>query len=184
MRGAVIVDADQLSRAATAVGGPAVAPIVERFGDGVLAADGTLDRAGLASVVFADPVARLDLEAIVHPIIDDAVLDALTRVGPGEIAVVDSPLLVETNGRERFGLDGLLVVDAPEDIALDRLVRLRKMNESDARARMAAQCTRTERVRAADFIIMNMGTLDELAEMVDRAWHWMVGLSASASPPA
>lgn len=177
-RGAIVIDADEISHAVTAKDGTAVFAIVERFGGEMLDTAGKLDRERLAEIVFRDDAARADLEAIVHPLVERTIRERLDSVPPGDIAVVESPLLVETNGRERYGLNAVLIVDSPEDLVIDRLVRERSMSEDEAQARITAQASRTEHLRAADFIIMNMGSLDELAVMVDRAWEWMKSLSS------
>ncbi len=178
-RGAAVIDTDVLAREVIAPGTPGFDAVLDRFGPDVLAPDGSVDRARLASVVFAAPAARADLEAIVHPAVRAAVaerLAGLERAG-ARVALVVVPLLVET-GPGRYGLDRVLVVDAPEDVALERLTAGRGMAEQDARARIAAQATRTERLRAADYVLVNVGTLDELDEMAGCAWRWIEGLLA------
>jgi dephospho-CoA kinase len=177
--GAEVVDADQLARSALEVGTPSFDAAVARFGSGILGPDGTIDRPALGKIVFADPEARRDLEAIVHPVVREGTLariDALS--GTDRVLVLDLPLLVESGGRERYRIDGVLVVDSPIDLAIERVVRDRGLDEADARARIAAQVDPGERLRAADFIIMNLGSLDELALMVDGAWNWITGLRA------
>ena len=150
---------------------------MRRFGDAVLAGDGTVDRGALARVVFGDPAARAALEAIVHPVVRREVAAELeARRGSDEVVVVELPLLVETGGRDAYGLDGVIVVDAPVDLALDRLVRLRGLEPEDAHRRVAAQIDPGERLRAADFVVVNVGTTDELAQMADEAWRWLARL--------
>lgn len=179
-RGATVIDADALARAALAPDGPGYGPTLTRFGPSVVGEDGTFDRAALARIVFHDDAARRDLEAIVHPIVAEAMLAELARRRAADgVIVLDVSLLVETDGRARYGLDGVLVVDAPEDIALERLVAWRGLTEVDARARIAAQMDRFARLRAADFVILNVGTLDELEVMADNAWRWIAQLHAA-----
>ncbi len=175
--GAQVVDADEAARGALAAGSAGAEAVRARFED-VVRSDGSVDRAGLAALVFADPHARADLEAIVHPVVDRIVAAAVDtwRRSSGVVGIVDSPLLVETHGRERYGLDALIVVDAPEDVLVERLVRWRSMSAEDARARIAAQASRAERVRAADFVIPNVGSLGELAQMADEAWRFVESL--------
>lgn len=185
-KGAVVVDADAIVRDLQRPGEPVLAAIVREFGDGVLAADGTLDRARLGSIVFADAGARSRLNAIVHPAVaaemDRRVEEARAAdvaegaAGGGTVVVLDVPLLAE---RPREGLSGVLVVDVDEDVAVARLVRDRGMREADARARVAAQASREERRRIAGRVIDNSGDLHALARAVDEAWEWMRGL-----PPA
>jgi dephospho-CoA kinase len=176
-RGAIVVDADQLSREALAPGSAGLDLVRSRFGDGVLAADGSLDRGALAAVVFADVAARSDLEAIVHPYVEEQIRDVLTEyAGSDQVVVVDVALLAERGGRARYALDGVLVVDADEETCIERLVRDRDMAESHARLRMAAQMDRFERLGVADFVVLNIGSLAELDEMVAEAWSWILRL--------
>ncbi len=158
-----------------------LARVVERFGPGVLLADGALDRTGLAAVVFTDGSALADLNAIVHPAVATLMAERLASLaGTDEIVVLDIPLLAEGHGRDRHDMAGVLVVDAPVDLAVERLVTSRGMDRDDAELRVAAQATREQRLAVADFVIVNMGTLAELAIMVDRAWAWMCSLRGAA----
>jgi dephospho-CoA kinase len=174
-RGAYIIDADAISRALSARGGAAYRSIVNAFGQEIIRDDGEIDRRNLARIVFCDASSRRRLEAIVHPQVEREVLREIELHG-NEIVVIDHPLLVETDGRARFHLDGLLVVDAPVDIALERLVERREIDRDDAILRIEAQMSRDDRLRAADFILMNMGTFEELDLMVDKAWEWITRL--------
>nr|MDA8292131.1 dephospho-CoA kinase [Actinomycetota bacterium] len=158
---------------------PELDAVVARFGRGVVDATGALDREALARIVFADASAREDLEAIVHPAVRGAIareLDARRR--GSDVVVVEIPLLVETGGRERFALDRVLVVEAPEDVAIARLVSSRTLSEQEARARIAAQATPEARRSAADVLIVNDGTRAELESDVARAWAWLEGVAA------
>ena len=178
-RGAVLIDADEIADEVVEPGRPAYAKVVERFGDEVVAADGRLDRPALAAIVFGDPRSLSDLEAIVHPEVRTEVAMRLTAESSGDrVVVVDIPLLVESGARRDYGLSGVLVVDVPPEIAVERLVDIRQMDRADAKARIANQATRSERIASADFVIMNMGTLDELEEMAGRAWEWIGTLRA------
>jgi dephospho-CoA kinase len=180
--GAVVIDADALARAAVEPDGPAYAAVVDRFGAGVVASDGRLDRGALARVVFADPAARRDLEAIVHPAVRAGVatrVAALTASdGPERVAVVEIPLLVESPA-SRAGLAAVIVVDCPVDVAVARLVTHRGMSDADARARIAAQASRDDRLALAGFVVDNSGTLEQLRAEVDRCWEWIEGLRAA-----
>jgi dephospho-CoA kinase len=169
-RGAVVVDADLLAREAVAPGTAGLADVVARFGPAVLAPDGTLNRQALADLVFADPAALADLNAIVHPVVRAAIADRLAALdgGPAPLVVLEIPLLVES-GRS-YGASAVIVVDCPEDVAVRRLVEGRGMDEADARRRMAAQASRADRLAAADLVIDNSGSRDELEREVDRAW--------------
>lgn len=172
-RGAVIVDTDLVARAVVAVGGPAHDAVAARFGASV-----SSDRRALADLVFSDPAALADLNAIVHPAVRDEVARRLASLSPADASVVvlDVPLLVESGGHDRYDVAGVLVVDCPEDVALARLVEQRGMAEPDARRRMSAQASRAERLAAADFVIHNGASLDDLAAEVDHAWEWIQGL--------
>jgi dephospho-CoA kinase len=183
--GAVLIDADVIARQVLEKDSPGLARVIERFGDGLLREDGSLDREKTANLVFADEMARADLDAIVHPLVAARMLEAVAgEAETDHVVVLDIPLLAE-GGRSRYQLDGVLVVDCPVDIAIERLVEQRGMSPADAEARVAAQATREERLALADFIIMNMGTRQELEEMVNRAWAWMNKLASSAgSRPA
>jgi dephospho-CoA kinase len=182
-RGAVLVDADQLAREVVEPGTETLARVVERFGRDVLSPDGRLDRKALARIVFHDDNARLDLNAIVHPAVGALMAERLTALAPtDEIAVLDIPLLVEGGARDRYPVAGVLVIDSPVDLAIERLVALRQMDRFDAERRAAAQASRSDRLAQADYVILNIGTLEELALMVDRAWAWMQGLRNAASP--
>ncbi len=179
-RGAVLIDADAIAREVVEPGRPAYAKVVERFGEGVVAPDGRLDREAIASIVFNDPDSLADLNAIVHPEVGTEIaIRIAAEAGSDQVVVLDIPLLVEGGRPDTYGLAGVLVVDAPVDLALERLVSERRMDRSDAEARIASQASREERIREADFVIMNMGTLDELDEMVERAWAWIEGLRAA-----
>lgn len=179
-RGAVLVDADQLAREAVAPGSDGLARLVERFGPQVLLPDGGLDRAKLAAIVFADEAARTDLNSIVHPAVGALMAARLTALHATDgVVVLDIPLLVESGGRDRYPLAGVLVIDAPVGLAVERLVSGRGMERAEAERRVAAQASRAERLAAADYVIVNIGTREELAVMVDLAWAWMQTLRAA-----
>jgi dephospho-CoA kinase len=169
--GAVVVDADRLARQAVAPGTDGLRAVVEAFGAEVLAPDGSLDRQAVARRVFADPQARVALEAIVHPRVRAAAaaLEAAVRADdPDAVVVHDVPLLVETGQRDAY--DVVLVVDVDEDVQVQRLAAARGMSEAEARARMAAQASREQRLAAADVVVDNNGTLDDLARRVQQIW--------------
>ena len=173
-----MIDADVIARRVMEPGGPAHRGVVERFGPDVVAPDGTIDRAALAGVVFADQDARADLNAIVHPAVRAAMSEEVTAEASdrrGRPVVLVIPLLVESDA-DRPHLDGVVVVDCPVDVALDRLVHQRGMGAEDARARMAAQADREARLERADFVIDNSRTLEHLRREVERCWAWVEGL--------
>ncbi|HUR22450.1 MAG TPA: dephospho-CoA kinase [Acidimicrobiales bacterium] len=168
-RGAVVIDADRLARDAVAVGTDGYRAVVDRFGPQVVTGDGALDRRALAGVVFDDPAALADLNAIVHPPVRAAIAERVAELAATDaVVVLEIPLLVES-GRS-YGASQVIVVDCPEDIAVGRLVQVRGMDEGDARRRIAAQVSRAERRAAADIVIDNTGSLDDLRRQVDDVW--------------
>lgn len=178
-RGAVVVDADAIVHELQAPGTPVFAAMVERFGPDVVAADGTLDRAAVADVAFADPQALADLNAIVHPAVGAEIAERMARLAEtDEVVVLDVPLLVESRGA--YPVAGLLVVDVDPEVAVERLVAHRGMREEDVRARMARQASRADRLARADRVIDNSGTPDDLRDQVAGAWRWIEGLRARA----
>ena len=177
-RGAVIIDADAIVRQLQQPGTAVFDAMVERFGPDIVAADGTLDRAAVAAVVFTDEQAKKDLEAIVHPAVGAEMMRLLgEHAGSDRVVVYDVPLLVES-GKKGYG--AVLVVDVDPEVAVDRLVRLRGMSEADARNRIANQVPRQQRLAVADRVLDNSGTVDELAAQVDEAWAWLVALERQA----
>jgi dephospho-CoA kinase len=175
--GAVLIDADRIAREVVEPGTPGLAAVVEAFGPGILTADGTLDRPALGSIVFADPDRLAALNAIVHPLVRARSAELERAAGPGTVVVHDVPLLVENGLAPLYDL--VVVVDASPETRLDRLVRLRGMTESDARARMAAQATREERRAVADLIVDNDGPLEALEPQVRRVWTELVERAAA-----
>jgi dephospho-CoA kinase len=167
--GAVVVDSDRLAREVVEPRTPGFAAVVAAFGPQVVGPDGQLDRAALAARVFADEAARRRLEAIVHPLVAAADAAVSAAAPPGSVVVHGVPLLVENGLADRY--DTVVVVDAPDDVRLRRLVDVRGMTEADARARMAAQAGRAERLAAADHVVVNDGTLEQLADRVAALWE-------------
>ena len=171
--GARIVDADKIAREIVEPGEPALAELAEAF-DGVLNADGTLNRAELARQAFATPEATEKLNSITHPRIRERTLERFSqaRTEAVPVLVYDMPLLIE-NG-EYKKMDHVLVVDAADEIRIDRLVNSRGLDEEDARRRIAAQISREERLAAADSVVDNSGTRDQLLQQVDTFWEQVV----------
>lgn len=173
-RGAVIVDADQVVRDVQQPGSPVLAKLAERFGAEVIAKDGTLDRATLAGIAFADPDALKDLNGIVHPAVSAEMnRQVMEHVATDQVVVLDIPLLTE-NPRE--GLQGKIVVDVPMETQVERLVKYRGFDEADARARIARQATRDLRLETADFVIDNSGEPGALEGQIERLWAWLQSL--------
>jgi dephospho-CoA kinase len=170
-RGAIIVDADAITREVQAPRQPVFDAIVERFGPTVVAADGNLDRAALAATVFGDANALKDLNGIVHPAVNAEIFRrvAAERETDG-VVVLDVPLMVE---RTRYGVAGMIVVDTPVDTAVERVVSQRGMTEADVRARLARQATRQERLAHADRVVDNSGTPEELVAQIAPLWDWI-----------
>jgi dephospho-CoA kinase len=166
--GAVVIDADAIAREVVAPGTPGLAAVLARFGDAVTSPDGSLDRAALAGIVFNDEPARLDLNAIVHPLIGARTAELMAAAAPDAIVVHDIPLLVE--GKLADGFDAVVVVEADQQTRLERL-ELRGLPEADARARMAAQATDEQRRAVADEVIRNDRDLDALRAEVDQLWR-------------
>ena len=176
-KGAVVVDADAIVREVQQPGTPVFEAMVERFGAGIVAGDGSLDRAAVADTVFGDPDALADLNAIVHPAVGAEIVRRMEALADtDEVVVLDVPLLVES--KNTYPVAGLLVVDVDPEVAVERLVEHRGMREADVRARMARQAARDERLARADRVIDNSGTLDDLRAQVDAAWEWVEGLRA------
>jgi dephospho-CoA kinase len=167
-RGAVILDADVFARDAVRAGSGGFRKVVERFGRGVVAPDGGLDRAALAQIVFSDADALRDLEAIVHPEVRRLMADGITaNLDTQHVVVLVNPLLIEM-GTHR-DCDVVVVVSVSPETQVARSVA-RGMSEEDVRARIAAQLPLEERARAADVILDNEGTLEELGAQVERLW--------------
>jgi dephospho-CoA kinase len=173
-RGAAIIDADVITREVQQPGSPVVEAIASRFGKQVVDDCGALRRADLAEIVFGDPDALRDLNAIVHPAVGAEINRRVRELAPtGSIVVLDIPLLTEN---PRGELQGRIVVDVPVDVQVDRLVRYRGYTESDARARIARQSSREDRLQGADFVIDNSGEVEQLDRQIDKLWKWLTAL--------
>ncbi len=178
-KGAVVVDADAITRELQEPGTPTFAAMVERFGEGIVAPDGTLDRAAVADLVFTDPDALADLNHIVHPAVGAEIAGRMRALAEGDdVVVLDVPLLVES--ARGYPVAGLIVVDVDPEVAVGRVVGQRGMREDDVRARMARQASREQRLARADRVIDNSGDFDDLARQVDEAWEWVGGLRERA----
>jgi len=166
--GAVVIDADQLARDAVAPGSPGLAQVVAEFGPDVLTEDGELDRRGMASRVFSDEVQLARLNAIVHPIVGARSAELLAAAPAGAIVIYDVALLVE-NGLQD-GFDEIVVVDAPDEIRLERLEG-RGVGRADAARRIASQATSEQRLAVADYVIDNSGDFASLARQTEDVWR-------------
>lgn len=170
--GAIIVDADVLAREVVAPGTKGLAALVERFGPGVLDAEGALDRPALGRLIFADEDARAAVNAIVHPAVRHRRAEVLLGVPRGAIAIQVIPLLVETGAAD--GFDIVIVVDVPVEVQLSRLMARNGFDRAEAEARIGAQASRAERLEVADVVIENTGTLTDLHARVDEVWRALV----------
>ena len=169
-RGAVVFDADLLAREAVEPGTAGHGAVIERFGADVLAPGGELDREALASIVFADPSARRDLEQIVHPEVRRLFAEGSEAFRDTDrVVVFSAPLLVETGMHTAFEI--LVVVSATVATQIERLMRQRGMSEASIRARIDAQAPLEDKAAVADFLVDNEGTLDELESQVERLWN-------------
>jgi dephospho-CoA kinase len=172
--GAAVLDADKAAREVVAPGTPGLAQVVDAFGPGVLASDGSLDRPGLGKIVFGDEAARAKLNGIIHPLVHAYMRTAEERAiadgGASAVIVHDIPLLAEGGQARSSGFDLIVVVDVPPELQVERLVRQRGMTAEDATARMAAQATREQRLAIADIVIDNSGPLVGLDSRVKEVW--------------
>ena len=172
--GAVIVDADLIVRELQQPGAEIFLRMVEMFGDKVVAADGSLNRAAVANEVFKDAETLGKLNLLIHPVVRRVMNERVESYrNTDEVVVLDIPLLVE-NPRE--GLDGILVVDLDPQIAIERIVDQRKMSIDDAKARVSRQSSREQRLAIANHVIDNSGDRDALAKQVEIAWSWITSL--------
>ena len=173
-RGAHIIDADAVTRDVQRPGSPVVEAIAKRFGAAVVDDGGGLRRADLAEIVFADPETLRDLNAIVHPAVGAEINRRVNTLASSDaIVVLDIPLLTEN---PRGELQGKVVVDVPVEVQVDRLVHSRGFTEPDARARIARQSSREDRLTGADFVIDNSGSVDGLEPQIDQLWDWLKSL--------
>ena len=170
-RGAVIIDADAIVRELQRAGSPLLDRLAERFGAGIIRDDGELDRPALAAIAFNDAQALADLNAIVHPDVRAEIARRIAaEADTDHVVVVDTPLFEVTSDVE---FAAVVVVDVPPDVAVERLVGQRGLTETDARARIATQIGREERLAKADRVIDNAGDLTALDAAVDELWEWL-----------
>lgn len=173
-RGADLIDADAIAKELQAPGGAVMEAMVEHFGTGIVAADGTLDRQAVADIVFSDKEQLEALNKLAHPAINREMRDRRRALADTDATVIlDIPLLVESG---HSALGGVIVVDTPVELAIERLVTHRGFSEDDARARMANQVSREKRLGKADFVVDNSGSLGDLEAEVTRCWAWIATL--------
>ena len=182
--GARIIDSDLMVRELQEPGQPVFLAMVERWGDRIVAEDGTLNRPAVAEIVFADKNELAAINDIVHPAVKH---ETRARVGAAadggvEVVILDIPLLAET--KNRHGASAVIVIDCPTEIATERLMTFRGFDKADAEARIASQASREERLELADFVIDNGRDLDALETEVARCWGWLQELDHTPWPPA
>lgn len=178
--GARVIDADAITRELQQPGTEVFAAIVERFGDGVVAADGSLDRKALAAKVFGDPEELKALTDIVHPAVGVTIAERMAEAaGTDDVVVLDVPLLVESG---RDDMAAMVVVDLDPEVAVQRLVEHRGFAEEDARARISRQASREDRLARADKVLDNSGSVEDLLAQVDAAWPWIQAQSPVPPP--
>lgn len=176
--GAIVIDADAITRDLQRPGTEVFEAMVERFGPGIVAGDGSLDRQAVADLVFTDAEALKDLGAIVHPGVGAEIARRLLdEQRTDHLVVLDVPLLVESG---RDDMAGLVVVDVDPEVAVARLVEHRGMREDDARARMANQADRQDRLARADHVVDNSGTPEDLARRVAELWEHLSALESGS----
>ncbi len=179
-QGAVVIDADAIAREVVAPGTDGLAEVTQEFGPEVLRPDGELDRPRLGDIVFADPQLRGKLNAIIHPRVGARMAELEQGAGPGAIVVHDVPLIAENGLADAYDL--VVVVDVPPRIQIERLVRHRGMTREQARARMAAQASREQRLAIAGIVIDNSGSLAELDRQVGDLWAELRRRAAASAP--
>jgi dephospho-CoA kinase len=174
--GATVIDADALAREVVERGTPGLAQVIEAFGDELLTPDGDLDRPAMGRLVFADEMARKRLEKIVHPLVFQRIVELERTVPPGGVVVHDIPLLAENGRADDF--DTVVVVDAPEQLQVERMVRDRGWSREDAESRMGAQASREDRLAIAAHVIENTGTREDLRRRVAEVFAEVVSAGA------
>ena len=177
--GVPVIDADEAARTVVGPGTPGLAQVVRRFGSGVIDGSGTLDRRALRNLIFDDPNSRRDLEAILHPLIR-ASMEQSAEMATGPYLVMAIPLLIEGGSRDR--VDRVLVVDTDENMQLQRVLSRDGGSLEQARAILASQASRADRLAAADDVLLNTGSVTELRQAIDRL-HERYLLLAEKRPP-
>lgn len=178
--GAVVIDADLLAREVVEKGTPGLTAVVEAFGPDVLTRDGDLDRAAMGAIVFADEGKRRTLEAIVHPLVYERILALEADAAPDDVVVHDIPLLAESGRADTF--DAVIVVDVPDEIRIERMIRDRGWTREDAESRIAAQASRDERLAIATHVVDNSGSIDQLRARVTEVYRELAGRAGLREP--
>jgi dephospho-CoA kinase len=171
--GAVVIDADALARDVVARGTPGLAAVVAEFGPALLTPDGDLDRPAMGALVFGDPDARRRLEAVIHPLVHERSAQLEAEAAADAVVVHDIPLLAEVGRAGSF--DAVIVVDAPPELQVSRMVQERGWTRDDAESRIAAQATREDRLAIATHVVDNTGSLEALRDQVERVYAELAG---------
>jgi dephospho-CoA kinase len=179
--GVPVIDADASARAVVVPGTPGLAAVLKRFGSGVVAANGELDRRALREVIFREPGSRRDLEAILHPLIR-ADMEQSADLAVGPYVVMAIPLLIEGGSSDR--VDRILVVDVDEAVQLQRVMARDGGTEGQARAILASQASRSTRLAAADDVLLNTGTVADLRQAVDQLHERYLRVAQAQRPGA
>lgn len=166
--GAVVIDGDALAREVVATGTPGLEQVVAAFGEELLTTDGALDRPAMADLVFADEQARRRLEAIVHPLVFERIAALEAAAPPDAVVVHDIPLLAESGRADTF--DAVIVVDAPTEVQMERMMGDRGWSRDESAARIGAQASREERLAIATYVVENTGTLEDLHARVTEVY--------------
>ena len=183
-RGALIIDADEVVKDLQRPGRPVFEAMVARWGDRIIGADGKLDRGEVAAIAFGDKEELKALNKMVHPAVRSEMHDQADAASSSDgVVVFDIPLLAEGGTDDRRGASGVIVVDLPTELAIERLMAFRQFDRADAEARIAAQASREDRLSMADFVIDNSGDMDGLDAEVARCWQWLEGLDQTPWPP-
>ena len=174
-KGATVIDADEIAR--EVVSRPSVlSQLEDRFGPSVITPEGLLSRSDLAEIVFGDPVALQDLNSLTHPLIQIEIKNSIEKTS--SIVVADIPLLSEGIGQYKNYFKAIVVVDVYPQTAIKRLLLTKRFSQNQIQARIGAQDSRDQRLKIADFVIDNNGSLGDLYPQVDRLWDWMVDLNS------
>lgn len=170
--GAIVIDSDAIAREVVEPGMPGLGAVVDAFGDGILTEDGRLDRPALGAIVFADEAKRKVLEGILHPLIGERSAALAEAAGPADLVVHDIPLLAEAGIADTF--DAVIVVDAPTEVQVERMLRDRGWTREDAESRIAAQASREDRLAVATYVVENTGSLEDLRTRVREVYDAIV----------
>ena len=177
--GAVVIDADKLAREVVARGTPGLERVVEAFGSDVLTEEGEMDRPKVGAIVFGDEEKRRVLEGIIHPLVRERSAELEAAAGPDDLVVHDIPLLAESGMAEAF--EAVIVVDAPPEVQVDRMMRDRGLTREEAESRIAAQASREDRLAVATYVIDNTGTLEELRQRVEEVYRELTAVDPSVT---